>query len=155
MPRRPARQGIEGQERPAAPVGDSLLASQLGSSPPPGRWQAIITHPWASGSRFPVCAFGSSTLQFIPSATLFINDITFSISLTAQCPFLSPASQPISISLTGCGFHGSQDHTICGSPETNSAQSPGTTCLPMVTQHRGQPWSMCLDGDLPFRSLGA
>lgn len=57
-----------------------------GSVPPPGQCQDIIRHPWAFGSCFPVCAFGSSKLQLIPLATLFLNDITFSISLPAQCP---------------------------------------------------------------------
>lgn len=57
-----------------------------GSVPPPGQCQAIIRHPWAFGSCFPICAFGSSNLQLIPLAALFLNDITFSISLTAQCP---------------------------------------------------------------------
>lgn len=68
------------------PEGHSLLAPGWGSGPPAGQCQAVTRHPWASGRRFPLCAFGSNKLQLIPLATLFLNDITFSISpLPERC----------------------------------------------------------------------
>lgn len=99
-----------------------------GSVPPPGQSQAIIRHLWAFGSCFPICAFGYSNLQLIPLAALFLNDITFSISLTAQCP-LPERCLPADLHhpdklwipwITGL-------HAICRSFKI-SAQSPGAIC---------------------------